>query len=217
MIRAIAFDFNGVIVDDERLHLEAFRLALEPRGVELTEEDYWNRYLAYDDRGVVERLPRDYPHELSDVDPSALLDEKIGHYMKLLGANPPFFPEAIATVRRLASEFPMVIVSGARREEIEFALRIGGIDSCFRGIVASEDVAISKPDPEPYLKGIAMLGLPASEIVAIEDSTGGIRSARAAGLRIVAVAHTYPIEKLADADIVVEKVGDLNLDRLRRV
>jgi HAD superfamily hydrolase (TIGR01509 family) len=215
MIRGIAFDFNGVILDDEHLHLEAFRRALRPFGVELTEEAYWDRYLAYDDRGVVERLPRDYPNELAAMNPTALLHEKIDRYMELLGADPPFFPGALETVRRLAAEFTMVIVSGARRDEIEFALRIGGIDDCFGGIVASEDVTISKPDPEPYVKGVALLGLPVNEIVAIEDSIGGIRSARAAGLRVVAVAHTYPPEKLGGADRVVKRVEDLLAENLR--
>lgn len=209
MIHAVAFDFNGVIVDDEPIHYEAFRLALEPFGVALTREAYWAKYLAYDDRGALEELIRDFPKELAACDRARFLRAKVEHYMKRVGEDPPFFPGAREAVRALAAEFAMAVVSGARREEIESTLAAGGISGCFRAIVASEDVAVSKPNPEPYVRAAGLLKMEPAEIVAIEDSVGGILSARAAGLAVIAVAHTYDAADLRDAHRVVPRVADL--------
>ncbi len=206
MIRAIAFDFNGVIVDDEPIHYEAFRIVLEKHGVTLSREAYWQKYLAFDDRGALEELLLDFPAALSGCDRTKFLADKVAAYMRLVGVAPPFFPGAVETVRALAQEFPMAIVSGARREEIEVTLQAGGIADCFRGIIASEDVTRSKPDPEPYLRGATLLGLQPAEIVAIEDSVGGILSAKRAGLRVIAVEHTYEKGELSVADLVVSAI-----------
>jgi HAD superfamily hydrolase (TIGR01509 family) len=216
MVKAVAFDFNGIIVDDEHLHFEAFRLALEPSGVELTHDDYWAHYLALDDPGVIRVLREDYPAELASISDAALLAVKIEHYLGLVGAKAPLFPGAVEAVRALANELPMVIVSGARRVEIETALEQAGIANCFQGIVAAEDTERGKPDPAPYLMGAQLLRRPPGQIVAIEDSIGGIASARAAGLRVIAVAQTYPRERLTDADLVLDRIADLDPVVLRR-
>lgn len=206
----VAFDFNGVLIDDENLHCEALCRTFAPHGVILTHELYWERYLAYDDRAAIAHVMKDFPGRVDPSLATQLLEDKIAHYAELLGDRPPFFPGALDVVRTLAAEFPSVIVSGARRAEIELALAIGGIDNCFLGIVACEDVTASKPDPESYTRGAHMLGLPPSSVVAIEDSLGGIRSARAAGVRVIAVAHSYPVEKLTpEADLVLSRISDL--------
>ncbi len=207
-IRGIAFDFNGVIVDDENLHCEALCRAFQPYGITLTREIYWDRYLAYDDRGAIERIRLDHPGRVPDQDAEVVMERKIAIYMDLLGDKPPFFPGALEAVRACATAWPLVIVSGARRAEIEAALAIGGIANLFRGIVASEDVAVSKPDPEPYVKGAAILAIPPSAILAVEDSKGGLRSARAAGCRTLAVAHTYSADDLRrEADRVLPAIA----------
>lgn len=212
-IKGIAWDFNGVIVDDEILHYRAFALALAPRGVNLSRDEYWKKYLAHDDKGALEAMATDYPSELAGHSLQALHREKIAHYKELAGAKPPVFPGAIEAIKRHA-RYPMVIVSGARREEIETSLEAAGISHLFRGIVASEDVRESKPDPEPYLRGIEMLGLAAGEVVAVEDSVGGIESAKAAGLYIVAVEHTYSAAELQKADKIVRAVAEINFPGL---
>lgn len=204
MTSGIAFDFNGVIVDDELIHYRAFAHAVKSRGVVLTREHYWEKYLAFDDRKAMDAMSRDYGIDLSDT-----LEAKIAHYMELVGETPPFFPGAVEAVRALAARFPMIIVSGARREEIEASLRAGNIAECFLGIVAAEDVVASKPDPEPYRRGIEILGFAPETIVAIEDSVGGIASAKGAGLKVIAVEQTYRASELTAADIVVPGITDV--------
>ena len=122
-----------------------------------------------------------------------------------------------------AAGLPLGIVSGALRDEVEGALRQEGLRDCFKVLVTADDVASSKPDPEGYRRGIAELNsapplperlLHPHEIVAIEDTAAGIEAARAAGLRVLAVAHTYPAADLAAAERVVERIGDLTVEEV---
>lgn len=210
----IAFDFNGVILDDEALHGDALAAAFAPRGVTITRELYWDRYLAYDDRGAIAKVIEDFPECVAGRDlatfTATVMREKIAHYMTLLDAHLPFFPGALDAVRAAAARWPLVVVSGARREEIETALALGGIADLFAGIVASDDCDVSKPDPEPYRRGAALLEFAPDRILAVEDSLGGLRSARAAGLRTLAVAHTYEEARLRpECDIVIPRIADL--------
>ncbi len=207
-VRAVAFDFNGVIIDDEGLHAEALMRAFRPRGIAIDRETYWERYLALDDAGAVDRIIADHPGRVPPGEAGRIVEEKIGLYMGLLEALPavPFFPGAIEAVKSLSRAFPMVIVSGARRAEIEAVLARGGIAGCFRAVVSCEDTERSKPDPAPYRRGLEILGAEPSAVVAIEDSLGGVESARAAGLSVVAVEHSYPRERLGRAHTVVRDV-----------
>lgn len=209
-MRGVAFDFNGVLVDDEPLHGEALSRAFAPYGITISRELYWERYLAYDDRGAIAKVIEDHPGRVDARESEAIMKQKIAHYMELLGTDPPFFPGAIEAVKAFADRWPLVVVSGARRQEIEATLAHGGIAPLFRGIVASEDCAVSKPDPEPYIRGAAILGIPANSLLAIEDSIGGLRSAKAAGCLTAAVAHTYSAAELGPlAETVVNGISDL--------
>lgn len=204
--KALAFDFNGVIVDDEMVHFDAFRLAIAPFGGLLTEKEYMDRYLALDDRHAIALLAADLgiPDRFDE-----LLEAKIAHYMALVGENPPFYPGAIALIRGLSRRLPLAIVSGARRVEIEQALEKGGIAECFRFVVAAEDTVDSKPSPAPYRLAAERFSLSRHEIAAVEDSIGGVESAKTAGLFVVAVTHSYTRDRLSEADVVVDRLEEL--------
>jgi len=125
-------------------------------------------------------------------------------------------------VRRSAAALPIAIAPGALGFEIRRVLEREKLIGCFAAIVAAEDTPLSKPAPDPYLRAVELLSgvngktLPAEEIVAVEDSPWGLQSARAAGLRTVAVAHTYTAAHL-DADLVLPSIADLDLDQLARL
>lgn len=213
MIKAIAFDFNGVIVDDEPLHYASFRDAFAPYGYTFSEEQYWDRYLAYDDEQAVRMVRKDaedsgvsFPDGVTEQE---LIRAKIDLYMAMIEDAPPFFPGAIEAVRDAANRYPVVIVSGARREEVELTLRAAHIEDLFKAIIAAEDTKESKPHPAPYLRATALLDKAPGEILAIEDSVGGLKSARAAGLRTVGVTHSYPREKLTEAHDIIDVIADL--------
>lgn len=211
-LKAIIFDFNGVIVDDEPLHLELFRKVLLEEGIFLTDEDYHEKYLGYDDRGCFTAALCDNsrtPDAADDAFIHELIERKAEYYRQAIQERLLLFPGVVELVRRSAAQYPLAIASGALRSEIEFVLARGEIRDCFQVIVAAEDVSECKPDPEGYLKALEQLNaaleaeIQAHECLVIEDSLAGIEAAKAAGMRCVAVTNSYSAEALAAADKIV--------------
>jgi beta-phosphoglucomutase len=212
---ATIFDFNGVLVDDELVHRDAFRDVLTPLGVSFTDEQYVERYLGFDDIGAVRAMLLDAGRTPTDAEVEALAHAKRPFYMRRAEAELVIFEGAGDVVRARAARGPVAIVSGALRDEITFALRRMGIEDIVDIIVSAEDTARCKPDPMGYELGIAALARrlgpeQAKSALVIEDSLAGIESAKSAGLFCLAVAHSYPEAKLlgAGADAVVPRIRD---------
>lgn len=218
-MRAAIFDFDGVLVDSEPLHYEALRQALLPEGIELSEEEYARFYLAYDDReGARIALERHgIPYDPERVE--GVARRKAAAFEALL-PGVGFFPGARELVRALTADVPLAIASGALRREIEAILGAGGLLDAFAAIVGADDVGQGKPHPEPYLTALARLaplvpGIVPADCLVFEDSMAGIAAARAAGMRVVAVAHSYPASRLSAAHHVVESLSRLEPAGLR--
>lgn len=223
MIRAVIFDFDGVIANSEPLHFTAFRDVLQQEAVTFTERDYYERYLGYDDVGVFRAVSQDRGLDWSVERVTDLVERKAARLEQLEREVSLLFPGAESVIRRFAPVLPLAIASGALRTEIIRVLDRAGLTRCFGAIVAAGDTAAGKPAPDPYLRAVSLLAattgqpLAAGECIAIEDSRWGLESARAAGLRTVAVTHTYPAEQLGQADLVVANLDVLNLASLRRI
>ena len=223
MIRAVVFDFDGVIANSEPLHFGAFRDVLREEGVAFTEAEYYERYLGYDDLGVFRTLVRDRGLSWSEARIAALGRQKAVRLADLEQTTSILFPGAEDAVRRLAAEWPLAIASGALRAEIRRVLDQTRLTGCFGVIVGAEDAAAGKPAPDPYLLAVAQLArqsgqpLAPAECVAVEDSRWGLESARAAGLRTVAVTHTYAAAELGAADLVIDSLEALQPASLRRI
>src|SRR5438445_5601656 len=182
---AILFDFNGVLMDDEEYHWCAFREVLAPLGITLSRKRYDRRYLAFDDATALKTMLEDAGRTGALF--NALLRRKRRLFRRLCKEHVRIEPPVVRLVRTLARSTPLAIVSGAARAEIVRALRQARIARAFRTIVSCEAVERSKPDPEGYLLGLRRLGIRnRGGSVAVEDSPGGSRAARAAGLRVVA-------------------------------
>lgn len=225
VLRAVLFDFNGVLVDDEPIHLELFQRVLGEEGIELADEDYYADYLGFDDRGCFSAVLERAGEAPSPPRLARLIARKAAYYQERIHRDGyPFFPGAVELVAAAAGRgWTLGVVSGALREEIEGALAQEGLRQEVQVIVAAEDVVEGKPDPEGYRKAIEWMNtrppLPARlvhphEVVAIEDSPAGIESATGAGLVTVAVANTYPAARLGGADAVVASSAELTTDRL---
>jgi HAD superfamily hydrolase (TIGR01509 family) len=217
-MRAAVFDFDGVLVNSEPLHFSSLRDALRPEGLEITPEEYYGLYLAYDDRGAIRRALEHHGQPADRERIEALTRRKEGCFAAVL-RDIPFFPGARELVRALAGEMPLAIASGARHTEIEQILLAGGLRDAFTAVVGAEDAPRTKPDPAPYLEAARLLsarapGLRPEDCVAFEDSGPGIAAARTAGMRVVAVTHSYPAEKLRAAHRVVESLVGLDRDGL---
>jgi beta-phosphoglucomutase-like phosphatase (HAD superfamily) len=234
-IRAVIFDFNGVLVDDEAVHFALFREVLSQEGVFITERDYHERYLGYDDRGCFEAALADAGQVVARERLDALVERKARRYSEVADQNLRFFPAAAETLETIAEHWPIAICSGALRPEIEYAL--GRLNRLHRisAIISAEDTGKCKPDPEGYRLALAALqdhsllspiegfrqrlgalsyqcgDLRAVECLVIEDSLAGITSAKGAGMRAVGVAHTYSPQDLlrAGADAVIGELATL--------
>ena len=217
MIQAIVFDFDGVLADSEPLHLRTYQDVLSSLGITLTREEYYEQYLGFDDVEMFGRLAETHGWTLDDTRLRALIAEKCRVFDAAIERTDVLYPGAAACVERFAGVFPLGIASGSLKHEIQAILRRGGLDRHFKFIVASGDTPASKPAPDPYRLAAELHGLAPAACVAIEDSRWGIESAKAAGLRCIGVATTYPPGALAAADEVVASLEELTPELVRRL
>jgi len=219
VLRAIVFDFDGVIANSEPLHYLAFQDVLGQSGLTFLEKEYYDRYLGYDDVGVFKAVAADRGLAWTVERIAGFVQFKAAVLERLEQNTSILFPGADAAIRRAAAIVPLAIASGALGVEIRRVLAREGLTSYFKAIVSAEDTPVSKPAADPYRRALVQLAeaigaplLPA-ECVAVEDSPWGLLSAKAAGLRTVAVAHTYDRGAL-EADLVIPSVGYLDMESL---
>jgi beta-phosphoglucomutase len=207
---AVVFDFDGVIVNSEPLHLQAFREVLAGEHIELSEEEYYRELIGFDDKGAFRHVYETRGRELPAKTFLALMAAK-GRMMRQLIHRGQFsaLPGVAEFVRALWRTRPLAICSGALREEIEAMLQGIALRDCFSVIVGAEDVTVGKPDPQGYLLTTKLLaektGKPLSpaDCLIIEDAPTVIASVKKVGFPVLAVTTSYPAEKLKDADWVV--------------
>ena len=222
-LQAVFFDFDGVIADSEPLHLRAYQSVLEAEGIELPRSDYYARYLGYDDAGLFEALASDRGIELRPGKIDEWISAKSRIIEEMLSSGSVLFPGAAACVRALAERVPLAIASGALAPEIDLVLEHAGLRSSFAAIASASDGVRGKPAPDLYLLAIAKLRerlarpLDASACIAIEDSHWGLEAARSAGLRCIAVTHTYPAAELERADLIVDMLSDITPARIEHL
>lgn len=218
MIRAIIFDFNGVIADDEAPHVACFCRALEEAGLSLTIEEYYGTFLGMDERSCAAALLAQRDGIVSEALLRSIIERKADLFRASTARHrPALFPGIADFVAAAKDRYRLAIASGGRREQIRFALGGTPIENEFDSIVAAEDCPIGKPDPAIYLLTLDELNRPhgaepslsADQCLVIEDSLAGIRSAKAAGMRVLALTTTYPAEKLTEADLVLPNLQGL--------
>lgn len=218
-IRAIIFDFNGVLVDDESVHFRAFQQTMQEEGLDLDWEEYCEKYLPYDDHNLFVHFLKDRNRTGSTQDLERLIQVKSRHYFLAIGEEAPTIPSSITFVNGLASTVAVAIASGAARQEIEFILDQLQLRQRFSPIIAASDVEQGKPHPEAFLKALEGLqkmdpSLEPEQVIVIEDSYRGVDSAHQAGLQCVALSTTYPSARLSEADLVVETLAGWSLEQL---
>jgi len=218
MIRGIIFDFDGVLANSEPLHFRAFKTVLEEEGLSLSEPDYYDKYLGYDDVGAFTAIAADSGCPLAPDRVEILVARKAERLEALERDGSVLFPGAHNAIVRMAVFGPIAIASGALRVEIERVLAREGLTEFFPVIVSAEDTPASKPDPAPYRTAVERLAMSSgialapAECVAVEDSKWGLQSARTAGLRTVGITHSYPAEALEGAELVIDHLDRLTAD-----
>jgi HAD superfamily hydrolase (TIGR01509 family) len=224
MLKAVIFDFNGIIVDDEPIHFKLFQKVLGEEAITLTEEVYYERYLGFDDRGAFMAGFRENNRPLDCAKLQQLIDRKAEYYQDMIRNHVSIFPGVHSLVSSLAEKLPLAVASGALRNEIETILTAAGLLDHFKVIVGAEDVTRGKPEPEIFLKALAALNtgesahsIDAAQCVVIEDSKEGIRGARRAGMKCLAVTNSHPVALLKEANLIVKSLEEVTLPMLQKI
>jgi beta-phosphoglucomutase-like phosphatase (HAD superfamily) len=225
-LQAIVFDYDGVLADTEPLHLLAFQRALAPRGVTLARDRYFEDLLGLDDEGVFEAVSAQEGLGWTRKEVAVLVEDKALRFREATAERRVLFPGVAERLRQWSRAVPIAIASGSLRHEIEHVLEAESILDVVPVIVAAGETENGKPAPDPYLRALALLAarrppggevLDASRSVAVEDSPWGIDSARAAGMKAVALSTSYPPERLNGADAVLASFESLDLGMLDRL
>jgi beta-phosphoglucomutase len=222
MLRAVIFDFNGIIVNDEPIHFRLFQRVLGEEDITLTEDEYYARYLGFDDRGAFAAAYHANNRPLTKSKLSKLVERKAVYYQEAIRDHVEIFPGVKSLISDLAPKLPLGVASGALRNEIETILSTAGLLKQFVAIVSAEDVTRGKPEPEIFLKVLERINaqaanrnrLDAAECVVIEDSKEGIKGARRAGMKCLAVTNSHPAELLKEANAVVKSLEKVDLGLL---
>jgi len=218
MPAAIVFDFDGVIVDTEPLHYQAFLRVLAPFGVDFDYGRYQRDYIGFDDRDGFDAILGDFAIDLGTATRRDLVEAKAAAFEQVLGNNARAYPGVLELIAEAGAALPLAICSGARRSDIDLiipALGNGPLLNFFQAVVTADDVANSKPDPQPYRLAAEQLGIDPDQCLAIEDTPTGLQSAWAAGLATLGVAHTFGPDHLEQADRVVTDLAGVTLADLR--
>jgi len=218
---ALIFDFDGVVIDSEPIHLRCFREVLAKRGVALTDEAYYERYVGFDDHDCFAAVFRDNGRTAGEDEIAVMTGEKSALVQAALSGPVEPLPGAIELMRAAReAHVPAAICSGALREEIELAGRAVGATELVDVLVAARDVARGKPDPQGYLLAMKLLAekhsreIDAARSWVFEDTPQGIAAGKAAGCKVLAVMSSYGADELAAADRVVGSLDEVDLNDL---
>ncbi len=212
-VDAVVFDMDGVLVDSEHLWDEIREQLARERG------GRWHERAQADMMGMSSPEWSAYMHDTIGLaeSPEEINAEVVRRLLARYRESLPLLPGAVEAVQRLSERWPLGLASSSNREVIDAVLSTAGIADRFQATVSSEEVERGKPAPDVYLEAARRLGVEPRRSVAVEDSRNGIRSARAAGMRVVAIPNPrYPPgdDALADADLVLHSLDELTPERL---
>jgi HAD superfamily hydrolase (TIGR01509 family) len=208
VIDAVVFDLDGLLIETEELWDEVREALARERG------GRWNESAQRDMMGMSSREWSRYMHETVGLaeSPEEINDLVVERMAERYRARLPLLPGAVAAVERIAARWPLGVASSSNRALIDLVLELSGLAKHFRATVSSEEVARGKPASDVYLEAARRLGVDPTQAAAVEDSEAGIRSAAAAGMRVVVIPNrSFPPSEdvLAAADVVLDSLDEL--------
>jgi len=214
---AVIFDFDGIIVDTEPLHYQAFQKVLTPLGLGFSWQEYVDTYMGFDDRDAFIEVFAAKGKSVALPELHNLIDHKANIFQQVIRDGVTAYPGVLGLINRLHQErIPLAISSGALLCDIIPILKTLNIADCFDIIVTADDVTKSKPDPECYrlafeklISHFPSIPLSPAKTIAIEDTPAGITSAKSAGLQVIAVTNSYSRNIISEATFVVESLEEL--------
>ena len=224
MLKAVIFDFDGVITDSEILHLRAFNQSLAQYGIEITKNDYYTMYLGFNDTDCYKLLIEKGLLKMDEQQINTLMIQKKKIFEQLAKAEGKMIEGVRDFLNMLEqNNIPMAICSGSLLTEVEMVLEEARLRHLFEVIVSGEQVKKGKPDPEGFLLSLQRLNenrenpITANQCVVIEDSHWGLEAAKAAGMHTIAVTNSYDAEQLSTADKILDRLSELSIDDLQQL
>ena len=225
-LKAILFDFNGVIINDESIHEALINELLLEENLRPKKGEFWQVCLGRSDRACITELFASRGRFLTEEALNVLIARKAIAYQERLATlnKLPIFLGVEDLIYKLrGAKLKLAVVSGALRSEVELVLNRANMAQYFSAIVAGDDITASKPEPDGYLLAVERLNqqypelnLTPRDCLAIEDTPAGIQAAQRAGIQVVGIANTYPFHMLQrQADWTVDDLRDVELDRLK--
>ncbi len=224
MLKAIIFDFDGVISDTERTHLQAFNKILAKYNIEISETDYYKDYLGLNDYEGFKEMAKAHNHQLDDEEIENLMTQKGKIFEKLAKTKSNIIegtPEFLGMLKQ--NGIKMAICSGAVRNDIDAILSGTGLPDFFETIITADDVKESKPDPAGFNLALQKLNekqerkIQPAECIVVEDSPWGLEAANRAGMHTLAVTNSYTADELNKAEKVVTNLGEVTIDELQKL
>lgn len=203
MIKAVIFDMNGVISNDEKLHKKAYQQVLSKYDVDLNDEKYEEQFMGSPNMQNFKKIVDEYNMSVS---PQQLNDEKSELYMELAQQELEPVKGVIEAVEKFSKKYILGLVSSSYAKEVEMVLNKFAIKKYFSALVTADDVSKGKPDPEPYLLVAEKLNIKPENCVVFEDSLNGIKAAKTAGMKVISLSTTYSWEDLSNssADMIID-------------
>jgi len=204
--QAVIFDMDGVIVDSEPRHAQAFLEIFHEMGCADTHGIDFDDYYGRSDRALWEDfIARHKPTQAIE----ELVQWKQGRLIDLLVKDEPIFAELPGLLKKLAMRYRLAVASGSAHVVIDQVLAMQQLRRFFPVVVSSQDVTRGKPAPDIFLRAAELMGVPPSSCWVIEDAETGVQGALAAGMRVIAITNTLPAERLADATFVVGTYAEI--------
>ena len=224
MLKAVIFDFDGVITDSEILHLRAFNQSLAQYGIEITKNDYYTMYLGFNDTDCYKLLIEKGLLKMDEQQINTLMIQKKKIFEQLAKAEGKMIEGVRDFLNMLEqNNIPMAICSGSLLTEVEMVLEDARLRHLFEVVVSGEQVKKGKPEPEGFLLSLQRLNenrenpITANQCVVIEDSHWGLEAAKAAGMHTIAVTNSYDAEQLGMAEKIVNQLNELSIDDLQQL
>ncbi|MBU1260105.1 MAG: HAD family phosphatase [Planctomycetes bacterium] len=224
MVKAVIFDFDGVISDSEPCHFAATNEVLKGFGFQLSKEEYYAEYLGFTDYELFEAVKDRHKADYKGISIDQLVEKKAVAFEKLIKQIDHLIDGVSELIGQLKNnKVNVAINSGASLADIKIMLTGSAIENSFDVIVSADDVSQGKPHPEGYLMALEELNavsgslILAGQCAVVEDSQWGIISAKRAGMKVIAVTNSYSTDELNDADLVVDSVKQLKIGDLQRL
>lgn len=204
-VRGLVLDMDGTLFESESLHSEAWKRVFAEIGLQFPDQ-WYHQWVGVTDERMIRTVTAEYAPAQ---DPEALLARKMALFPEMASGALCAFPGVRERLERVRDcGLPMVLCTSSRRDDCDLTLRETGLADLLPLRVCINDVTAPKPDPDPYLRAVALLGLEPGQCAAIEDSPSGTTSARAAGCRVIGVATTHEPERLTNAELVFPTTAD---------